>query len=129
MFEDHNDTIFEIIKSSELLDDSQLDEINESHLQTGKPLAEAVIDSGLVERGQILSLVADYLGLECADSTPERVPEQIAAIVKPSVARMYAIVPLESDTASVKVLAKDPFNASIIDDLTFTLNKDIHVIV
>ena len=129
MFEDHNDTIFEIIKSSELLDDSQLDEINESHLQTGKPLAEAVIDSGLVERRQILSLVADYLGLECADSTPERVPEQIAAIVKPSVARMYAIVPLESDTASVKVLAKDPFNASIIDDLTFTLNKDIHVLV
>ena len=129
MFEDHNDTIFEIIKSSELLDDSQLDEINESHLQTGKPLAEAVIDSRLVERRQILSLVADYLGLECADSTPERVPEQIAAIVKPSVARMYAIVPLESDTASVKVLAKDPFNASIIDDLTFTLNKDIHVLV
>lgn len=129
MFEDHNDTIFEIIKSSELLDDSQLDEINESHLQTGKPLAEAVIDSGLVERRQILSLIADYLGLECADSTPERVPEQIAAIVKPSVARMYAIVPLESDTASVKVLAKDPFNASIIDDLTFTLNKDIHVLV
>ncbi|MGC6456097.1 MAG: GspE/PulE family protein [Coraliomargaritaceae bacterium] len=129
MFEDHNDTIYEIVKTAGLLDEAQLDEINESHLQTGKPLAEAVIDSGLIERGQILSLVADYLSFEYAEEMPDRVPEQIASVVRPSVARMYAIVPLESDTSSVKILAKDPFNASIIDDLTFTLNKDIHVLV
>ncbi len=129
MFEDHNDTIYEIVKTAGLLDEAQLDEINESHLQTGKPLAEAVIDSGLIERGKILSLVADYLGFEYAEKMPDQVPEQIASVVRPSVARMYAIVPLESDTSAVKVLAKDPFNASIIDDLTFTLNKDIHVLV
>ena len=52
MFEDHNDTIYEIVKTAGLLDEAQLDEINDSHLQTGKPLAEAVIDSGLVERGK-----------------------------------------------------------------------------
>lgn len=129
MFEDHNDTIYEIVKSAGLLEDAQLDEINESHLQTGKPLAEAVIDSGLVDRGKVLSLVADYLGYEYADETPDRVPEQVASVVRPSVARMYAIVPLESDASSVKLLAKDPFNASIIDDLTFTLNKDVSVLV
>ena len=129
MFEDHNDTIYEIVKSAGLLEDAQLDEINESHLQTGKPLAEAVIDSGLVDRGKVLSLVADYLGYEYADETPDRVPEQVASVVRPSVARMYAIVPLESDASSVKLLAKDPFNASIIDDLTFTLNKDVNVLV
>ena len=129
MFEDHNDTIYEIVKTAGLLDEAQLDEINESHLQTGKPLAEAVIDSGLVERGKILSLVADYLGFDYAEEMPDSVPEQIASVVRPSVARMYAIVPIESDTSAVKVLAKDPFNASIIDDLTFTLNKDINVLV
>ncbi|MGB0344873.1 MAG: GspE/PulE family protein [Coraliomargarita sp.] len=129
MFEDHNDTIYEIVKSAGLLEDAQLDEINESHLQTGKPLAEAVIDSGLVDRGKVLSLVADYLGYEYAEETPNRVPEQVASVVRPSVARMYAIVPLESDASSVKLLAKDPFNASIIDDLTFTLNKDVNVLV
>lgn len=129
MFEDHNDTIYEIVKTAGLLDEAQLDEINDSHLQTGKPLAEAVIDSGLVERGKILSLVADYLGFDYAEEMPDSVPEQIALVVRPSVARMYAIVPIESDTSAVKVLAKDPFNASIIDDLTFTLNKDINVLV
>ena len=78
---------------------------------------------------KILSLVADYLGFDYAEEMPDSVPEQIALVVRPSVARMYAIVPIESDTSAVKVLAKDPFNASIIDDLTFTLNKDINVLV
>ena len=64
MFEDHNDTIYEIIKGADLLDLGQLDELNESHLNTGKSLADAVIDAGVVERGQILSAVAEYLGYE-----------------------------------------------------------------
>ena len=62
MFEDHNDTVYEIIKSAELLDLVQLDELNESHLHTGKSLADAVIDSGVVERSAFLTAVADFLG-------------------------------------------------------------------
>ena len=62
MFEDHNDIVYEIIKGAELLENAQLDELNESHLSTGKSMADAVIDSGVVDRGQILKAVADYLG-------------------------------------------------------------------
>ncbi|ADE54466.1 GspE/PulE family protein [Coraliomargarita akajimensis] len=129
MFEDHNDTIFEIIKSTELLDDSQLNELNESHLHTGKSLADAVVDSGLVERSAILSAVADYLGYEYIGDPPSEIPEYVASSVRASVARMYAVVPYQSDDSSVSFLAKDPFNASIIDDLTFSLNKDIYIAV
>jgi hypothetical protein len=48
MFEDHNDTVYEIIKGANLLEPAQLDELNESHLHTGKSLADAVIDSEVV---------------------------------------------------------------------------------
>jgi hypothetical protein len=57
MFEDHNDTVYEIIKGANLLEPAQLDELNESHLHTGKSLADAVIDSEVVEREQILAAV------------------------------------------------------------------------
>lgn len=129
MYEDHNDTIHEIVKTAGLIDDAQLEEINESHLQTGKPLAEAVIDSGLIDRGQMLSLIADYLGFECVTEMPTQIPESTAAAVSASVARMYAIVPFENDATSIKLLSKDPFNSSIIDDLTFSLNKDVYLYV
>ena len=53
----------------------------------------------------------------------------IASAVRARVARMYAVVPYEVDDTSISLLAKDPFNPSIIDDLTFTLNKDITIVV
>jgi type IV pilus assembly protein PilB len=129
MFEDHNDTVYDIIKSSELLDAEQLDELNESHLHTGKSLADAVVDSGVVERSGILSAIAEYLGYDYVEKPPRMVPEEVASAVRPSVARMYAVVPYEVDETSISVLAKDPFNPAIIDDLTFTLNKDVTIVV
>jgi len=129
MFEDHNDTIYEIIRNSEMLDKAQLDELNESHIHTGKSLADAVIDSSVVERGAILSAVAEYLGYEYLETVPKSIPDNVSGIMKAAVARMYAVVPYEADELSVSLLAKDPFNPSIIDDLTFTLNKDITIVV
>ena len=129
MFEDHNDTVYEIIKGANLLEPAQLDELNESHLHTGKSLADAVIDSEVVERGQILAAVAEYLGYEYLATPPNKVEENIASCVRASAARMYAVVPYKVSDTSVSLLAQDPFNPAIIDDLTFTLNKDITIIV
>tara|TARA_B100001564_G_scaffold295815_1_gene261082 strand:+ start:208 stop:1896 length:1689 start_codon:yes stop_codon:yes gene_type:complete len=129
MFEDHNDTVYEIIKGANLLEPAQLDELNESHLHTGKSLADAVIDSEVVKREQILAAVAEYLGYEYLATPPNKVEEDIASTVRASVARMYAVVPYEVSDTSVSILAQDPFNPAIIDDLTFTLNKDITIVV
>ena len=129
MFEDHNDTVYEVIQSAGLLDQKQLDELNDTHAHTGKALADAVIDSGLVDRTSILSAVADFLGYEYIGDPPDSIPEKVASTMRANVARMYAVVPYKVDDTSVSVLAKDPFNPSIIDDLTFTLNKDITIAV
>jgi type IV pilus assembly protein PilB len=129
MFEDHNDTVYEIIKSAKLLDAAQLDELNESHLHTGKSLADAVVDSEVIDRNAILSAVAEYLGYDYLEKFPNKISEEVASVVRPSVARMYAVVPYEVDDTSISLLAKDPFNPAIIDDLTFSLNKDITIIV
>jgi type IV pilus assembly protein PilB len=129
MFEDHNDTVYDIISSAGLLEKVQLDEINESHRQSGNSLAQAAIDSGLVQRGQLLTAVAQYLGCDYLEQVPASVSSEVASTVRDSVARMYAVVPYAVDDISVSILAKDPFNPSIIDDLTFTLNKDITIIV
>lgn len=129
MFEDHNAIVYEIISSAELLDRVQLDELNDSHLQTGKSLADAVIDSGVVERSAVLGAVAEYLGCDYLADMPATVDSHIASSVNAATAHMYAVVPYEVDETSVSLLAKDPFNSSIIDDLTFSLNKDIHIVV
>lgn len=129
MFEDHNDTIYEIIKNSKTLSDEQLDELNESHLSTGKSLANAVIDAGLIERAVLLQAIAEFLSYDYLEEVPSNISEIASSAIRPNVARMYAVVPLECDNTSIRLLACDPFNSSIIDDLTFSLNKDVSVVV
>jgi type IV pilus assembly protein PilB len=42
---------------------------------------------------------------------------------------MYGVVPLKVDGNTIHLMAKDPFNHSVVDDLTFSLNKDIVLVV
>ena len=50
MFPSHSPAIYEFLKEQRLVDPAQLDELNEEHKATGKPLADVVVDLGLVER-------------------------------------------------------------------------------
>ena len=62
MFEDHNDTLYEIIKSIELITAEELKVIMESQIDSGKSLADVLIDTDIVKREKLLSIVAEYLG-------------------------------------------------------------------
>ena len=104
MFEDHNDIIYEILKSVELIDRADLEELMASHLKTGKSLANSIIDSELVERNVLLSTIADYLGCKYEENLPKSIPTKIASTITPETARTYAIVPFEVDKTSISIL-------------------------
>lgn len=129
MFEDHNDTIYEIIKSSELIKPAELDEMMASQVDTGKSLANALIDTGVIGRGALLSMIADYLGDTYMEKIPDSIPTEIASTISSETALTYAVVPYEVNGTSISLLAKDPFNSSVVDVLTFSLNKDVKIIV
>ncbi len=125
MFEDHNDSIYEILKKAADITPMQLAELNESFIQSGKSLANAVIDSGYLNREDLFGMVADYLDSDYEPLIPEFVDSELAKILKPSVALMYGVVPNQINDKSIVLYALDPFNGQIIDDLTFSLKKDV----
>lgn len=129
MFEDHNNTVLEIVAASNLISKEQLDEINETHLNTGTSVADAIVASGLIDKGQLLKAIADSLGYEYMATLPSEIPQELAKQIRPPVARMYAAVPVKCDDVSITLAAADPFNNAIIDDLTFSLNKDVSLVV
>ncbi len=129
MFEDHNDSIYEISLSANLLDKVQLDEFNETRLNTGKSLADAIVDSSLVQKSELLQAVANYLSYECMLVPPSEIEEALYKLIRPELARNYGVVPIKATDTQISFLAKDPFNNAIIDDLTFTLNRDINLVV
>ena len=129
MFEDHNNAIYDIMLSSGLLTKAQLDEFDETHVNTGKSLADVIMDSGLVDKETMLKAIAKDLQYEYLPYPPADIPEETIKLLRPNMARNYGVVPLKYDDTNVTLVAKDPFNNAIIDDLTFSLNKDVHLVV
>jgi len=129
MFEDHNDTIYDFLKERELVPVEQLKSAFDETRGTGKALASVLVDSGYLTENEVLQNLADYLGHEFLEEIPPTVEEETAKQVRANLARMYGVVPIRYDDTSVDLLAIDPLNFSIVDDLTFTLNKDINLVV
>ena len=106
MFEDHNDSVYEAVRSSGLIDHSSLEDTNEQHLHPGKSLAEALIDAELTTRDGLLQIMAEFLGYERIANLPTEVDAEVLSLVRPDLARMYGVVPIRADEVSISVLAK-----------------------
>ena len=129
MFEDHNSSIYDVVLGAKLLTKVQLDELDETRHSTGKSLADAIVDSGLVEKTKLLEAIASYLNYDYEPIPPANIPEEVYKQLRPNLARTYGVVPCKADDTHITLLCKDPFNNAIIDDLTFTLNKDVTLVV
>ena len=62
MFPSHSPAIYDFLKEQRLVAVGQLDELNEEHKATGKPLADVVVDLGIVEKDELLRRIAIHLG-------------------------------------------------------------------
>ncbi len=129
MFESENLAIYELLKERGLVDHERLHALNDESQKSGKPLARLVVDLGIMPRPDLLRVIAEYLGWEYVAQPPRTIADEVLLLVEGSMARMYGVVPLRADDASIDVLARDPFNSQIVDDLTFALRRDVRLIV
>ncbi len=127
MFPAHSPAIYEFLREQRLVELDQLDELNEEHKATGKPLADVVVDLGIVERSELLRRIADHLGCDYLDELPVQFPGEAIAAITGKLARDYGVMPLRADDQSVDLLVTDPFNAQAVDDLTFALGRNIRM--
>ncbi len=129
MFESHSQAILELCRDHHLVASATLDDLNEEHKATGKPIADLLIEMGLVDKETLLRKVAEHLGCEYLEAHGGDIPGDVVNSVQGSLARMYGVVPYRVDAQSIDLLVTDPFNSQIIDDLTFALGKDVRMIV
>ena len=129
MFEAHTQAILELCREQKLLDEKALTDLQEEHRASGKSLAAIIVDQKLIPKAVFFAKIAAYLGCEHVENLPASISGDIIEGLSANHARMYGVVPLRSDGQSIDLLATDPFNAQIIDDLTFALRKDVRLVV
>lgn len=129
MFESHSQAIYEFLRERRLVEPAQLDELNEEHKATGKPLADVVLDLGLLDRDALLRQLADHLGCAYIADVPSSISGDLTALISGSLARDYGVIPFRADAQMIDLLAIDPFNNQVIDDLTFAVGRDVRLLV
>lgn len=129
MFEAHTQAILEILRDRLRLDEASLATVQEEHRLTGKSIATLALEMNLVAKPAFLHAVADYLASEYLAEVPGSIPGDVVAGISIAQARTYGVVPYRVEAQSIDLLATDPFNAQIVDDLTFALGKDVRIIV
>jgi type IV pilus assembly protein PilB len=127
MFATHSSAIYDFLKEQRLVEAGQLDELNEEHKATGKPLADVVVDLGIVEKQDLLRRIADHLGYDYLGELPVQFPGEAIAAVTGKLARDYGVMPLNADEQNIDLLVTDPFNTQAVDDLTFALDRNVRL--
>lgn len=129
MFDDHSDLIRDIVLEAGLINQTQADEVWESHASTGKSFADGLMDAGLADRPSILQAIADHLGVQYYSVIPATLPDEVVKVLKPAQSHKYMVVPVSDEAGKLTLVAKDPFNASTVNELTFILKRDIEIAV
>jgi type IV pilus assembly protein PilB len=129
MFEGHDQTVFDLLAERRLVETASLQGAFEEHTSSGKPFATVLVDLGLLDKPALLRAIAEHLGCDYAADLPATLPGDALALVEAGMARTYGIAPIAADGFSVSVLAVDPFNPSLVNDLTFALERDVRVSV
>jgi type IV pilus assembly protein PilB len=130
MFEAHHTAVLEFFRARTLLSEPQLDAIETDHEATGRSAVAVVLDNGWVDRIRLWAELAEHLGLDHLPACPASIPDTVAEIVSADIARTYGVAPWQSESNGVvNLLAVDPFNSRIVEDLTFALGRDINVMV
>ena len=130
LFVDYNSTIRDLLRQVEGISQHGVEELFDQDVIEGRrSYAEAIIQAGLANRDDILSLVSHYLGYELQQGEVDEVDPDILAMIPAETARQYGAVPLYASEGCIHLLVSDPFNSAIIDDLTFALNTGVELIV
>jgi type IV pilus assembly protein PilB len=129
MFDSRNAAILDLCRSYELVDESILENLSASSEELERSVASLLVDQGHVSKKDLLDRVAHFLSLEYRVEIPPDIPNEVVSQLSIDLARMYGVVPIESlDTVTI-IAASDPFNAHLVDDLSFAVGKDVQIVV
>lgn len=122
---EYKDSLLQEISQEGLVPEAQLNEIHEEHQRTGRPTRSILLDMQLLTEVQLLDLIARHLGTEVVELKNYEVPQDVIRSLPASVARMYTVVPIESDSNSVILATSDLLSPEIVDELMFVLTRDV----
>jgi type IV pilus assembly protein PilB len=127
MYEGHNQAIHQLLTARGLIGPAAPPATPAG--TGGRSYAATLIALGLLDQAVLLRAVAEHLGAGYDPDPPAALPAEALALLDGSLARAYGVAPVSADRRSVALLAADPFNPSLADNLAFALGREVRIVV
>jgi type IV pilus assembly protein PilB len=123
------DALLSLIKEKVLLDDLQIDEVDQEHTRSGKPVSQILVDMGLMDMPTQLSVIADQLGTEVVEPNESDIPKEAIEAMAADVARTHACIPVNLYGDTLQVAFANPLNPETVDHVAHAVGKEVMAVV
>ncbi len=111
------------------IEDMQMTELLDEQSRTGKPIEDVISNSGAMPVAEMYQMIAQALGTEVVDISAMEFPPELLSLVPPQTARLQGVLPLHFDGQVLRVVAANPLDPNVVDNLRFATQKDIMLYV
>ncbi|MFA6715213.1 MAG: ATPase, T2SS/T4P/T4SS family [Victivallaceae bacterium] len=129
MLDAEGQALKDILLTENICTPEQIQDSEDEHERTGKSFREVIINYGFLTGDEILEHFAGSLGTEIYDFKHEDVPQDVIKMIDPETVRAYGVIPVAHEGNCLKVVAKNPMNYQMIEELQFILGMEINVLV
>jgi type IV pilus assembly protein PilB len=129
MAEEILNPLLSLIKEQSLIDDLQFEEVVAEHKRTGTPVIQILQDFGIMDLDTILQLEANYLGSQVISLKDTEFSPDLLKTIPARTARMYRCMPVAQFDSTLQVAFEDPLNPARVDELGFSVRKEIQPVI
>jgi type IV pilus assembly protein PilB len=121
--------VADIFVERQVLQPAQAEDVLQEAQLNGKPIEQALIDSGFVDQRGFYQVIAEALGTDFVELGHGEIAPEILRLVPGGLARLHRALPIATVDNTLSVALVDPLDLRAAEDLHFALGKDVHVVV
>ncbi|MGH8092651.1 MAG: GspE/PulE family protein [Chthoniobacterales bacterium] len=125
----NNERLADLFIEQGLMDRAQADDVLFETAENGKAIEQAMVDHGIVDEAQFYRAIADALGTQMINLDAVELTPRILHLIPAGLARLHRALPIGEEGAAIRVALVDPLDTQTVEDLRFTLGRDIEVVL
>ena len=110
-----------------LATEEQLEQVYEEQERSGVPFTDSLYNFGIIQEHELLQIIADNLGTEFVDLKTVSPPPDLVERIPANIVRMYNILPIYEEDEILYVVAVEPMNFRMIDELPYVIGQEVIV--
>ncbi|MCX6959817.1 MAG: GspE/PulE family protein [Verrucomicrobia bacterium] len=121
--------VIDIFIRSGTLTEANGEELLVEAVNSGRPIEEIILEQGIVSGEAFAQIIATELGVEAVDLTGFEPIPALLHLVPAGTARLNEVIPLAASGNVLTVALGNPLDTQALEDLRFTLNREIVLVV